>query len=98
MYLHLGQDTLVKTKDVIGIFDLDNTTVAKGTKRFLSEAEKEGRVITVDDDLPKTFVLCGRSRRDCRVYLSQISTSTLKKRTKRGVVEIETSNQTARGE
>lgn len=88
MYLHLGQDTLVKTKDVIGIFDLDNTTVAKGTRRFLEKSEQAGRVVTVADDLPKTFVLCGRTRRDCKVYLSQISTSTLRKRTKRSVVEI----------
>lgn len=85
MYLHLGQDTLVKTKDLIGIFDMDNTTVAKGTRKFLGMAERAGRVITVTDDLPKTFVLCGVSRRECKVYLSQISTSTLRKRTKSGV-------------
>lgn len=88
MYLHLGRDTLVKTRDLIGIFDLDNTTVAKGTRGFLEKAEKAGQVVTVADDLPKTFVLCGKSRRECRVYLSQISTSTLKKRTRRGVAEI----------
>lgn len=88
MYLHLGQDTLVKTKEIIGIFDLDNTTVAKGTRKFLEKAEKAGQVVTVADDLPKTFVLCGKSRRDRKVYLSQISTSTLRKRTRRGVVEI----------
>ena len=47
----------------------------------LSEAEKAGRVITVTSDLPKTFVLCGSSREDHRVYLSQISSHTLRKRT-----------------
>ena len=40
MYLHLGQSTLVKTKDIIGIFDLDTATVAKPTRDFLSKAEK----------------------------------------------------------
>ena len=29
MYLHLGNAVLVKTDEVIGIFDLDNTTVSK---------------------------------------------------------------------
>lgn len=87
MYLHLGQDTLVKTKDVIGIFDLDNTTIAKGTRTFLDISEKAGRVVTVAEDLPKTFVVSGRSGEEYKVYLSQISTSTLRKRTKRGVVE-----------
>ena len=81
MYLHLGQDVLVKTGSVIGIFGMDNTTVAKATRQFLEAAEKEGRLTSAADDLPKTFVLCGRSRRDCHVYLSQISASTLEKRT-----------------
>ena len=81
MYLHLGQDVLVKTSDDIGIFDMDNTTVSKGTRKFLTTAEQEGRVISAAEDLPKTFVLCGSSRKDCRVYLSQISSPTLRKRT-----------------
>lgn len=85
MYLHLGQDILVKTNEVIGIFDMDNTTVAKGTRRLLSEAEKSGQVITVSDDLPKTFVLCGKDRSSQRVYLCQISSTTLRKRTRQGI-------------
>ena len=60
MYLHLGQDIMVRTDEIIGIFDMDNTTVAKGTRRLLAQAEKNGQVIPVTDDLPKTFVLCGR--------------------------------------
>lgn len=85
MYLHLGQETMVKTKDVIGIFDMDNTTVSKGTRRFLTQAEQAGRVVTVTSDLPKTFILCGSSRGDCKVYLSQISSFTLRKRMRSGV-------------
>ena len=81
MYLHLGQDALVKTSDVIGIFDLDNTTVSKNTRDFLGLAEKKGRVSSVTADLPKTFVVCGRGKGESRVYLSQISSSTLRKRT-----------------
>ena len=81
MYLHLGQDVLVKTSDVIGIFDMDNTTVSKHTRAFLAAAEKAGRVVSAADDLPKTFILCGKSRAYCRVYLSQISSATLRKRT-----------------
>lgn len=81
MYLHLGQDTLVKTSQVIGIFDVDNTTISRHTRNFLARAEKKGRVVSVTADLPKTFVVCGRGRGDFIVYLSQISSSTLRKRT-----------------
>ena len=27
MYLHLGQDTILRTKEILGIFDLDTATL-----------------------------------------------------------------------
>ena len=86
MYLHLGQDIMVRTDEIIGIFDMDNTTGAKGTRRLLAQAEKNGQVIPVTDDLPKTFVLCGRGKGEQRVYLCQISSATLRKRTRQGML------------
>ena len=32
MYVHLGVDQVVKEDDIIGIFDLDSTTVSKHTR------------------------------------------------------------------
>ncbi len=76
MYLHLGQSTVVTTDEIVGIFDIDTTTVSKKTRDFLSMAEKEKRVVYVSFDLPKSFVVC----KDKAVYISQISASTLLKR------------------
>lgn len=81
MYLHLGQDTVVRTDDIIGIFDLDNTTVAKATKWYLTVAQKQNRVVNVTTELPKTFVACTNREGGVTVYISQISSGTLKKRT-----------------
>jgi len=79
MYLHLGQNVVVPEAEIVGIFDLDNTTASHITRKFLSEAEKAGCVAAVSDELPKSFVVCeDGSRMD--VYLSQLSTSTLLKR------------------
>ena len=79
MYLHLGQNVVVAEADVIGVFDLDNTTGSHITRKFLSEAEKNGRVTSVSDDLPKSFVVCGEND-EFEVYLSQLSSQTLLKR------------------
>ena len=82
MYLHLGQSVVVPSRDIIGIFDLDNTTQSHITRTFLSRAEKEGRVITVGTELPKSFILCaggGRGEPD-RIYISQLSAATLLRR------------------
>lgn len=81
MYLHLGQDTVVNTKDIIGIFDMDTSTVSKNTRDFLNRNERQKNVITVAFDLPKTFVLVNKKRKEkSKVYISPLSSSTLLKR------------------
>lgn len=83
MYLHLGQDTVVRTKEIIGIFDLDITTVSKHTRNFLTKCEKGGCVVNVTYELPKSFILCKSNRKKkSSVYISQLSTATLLKRRK----------------
>ena len=52
MYLHLGQDTVIQTKDIIGIFDLENSTISKYTREYLAKAERSGRVINVSMEMP----------------------------------------------
>ncbi len=81
MYLHLGMETVVSASDIVGIFDIENTSIGKGTKEFLATAEKNGRVVNVSYELPKSFIVCaGKKRSDEVVYISQISAATLKKR------------------
>ena len=74
MYLHLGQDTVVRDCDIIGIFDLDITTQSIRTRNYLNTAEKRGEVRY-------------GQRADQRVYISQLSTATLLKRSQSGIVE-----------
>ena len=82
MYLHLGQSVVVPEASIIGIFDLDNTTGSHITRKFLSQAEKNGRIVNVSDELPKSFVVCNENN-DTKIYLSQLSTQTLLKRGER---------------
>ena len=80
MYLSIGNDMAVRDRNVIGIFDLDNTSTSKKTREFLEKNEKEGQVVPCDD-LPKSFVLTTEYGMD-RIYLSSLSTVTLDKRMK----------------
>ena len=79
MYLHLGNNVMIKTEDVVGIFDLDSTTISKKTRDNLNIAEKKGEVISVSFELPKSFVVC-KIKNERKIYLSQLSSSTLQKR------------------
>lgn len=80
MYLSIGSDLSVRDRSIIGIFDLDNTTVSRRTQQFLAKAEKDGLVVPCDD-LPKAFVLTAEYGLN-RLYLTSLNTSTLEKRLK----------------
>lgn len=84
MYLHIGASVVIPQGDVVGIFDLDNTTASRITRDFLAGAQQAGQVITAGEDLPKSFVLCQTPSGARRVYLSQLSSATLLKRMESG--------------
>lgn len=83
MYLPIGSDMAVRDSSIIGIFDLDNTTVSKDTRAFLRQAEQEGQVVSVAEDLPKAFVLTAEYGMP-RIWLTQFSAATLEKRLESG--------------
>lgn len=79
MYLHLGNETVIRQSDIIGIFDLDNSTISAKTREFLTNAQKNGQIVNVSSELPKSFVVC----RECgslKIYICQLSPLTLSKR------------------
>ncbi|NLZ46747.1 MAG: DUF370 domain-containing protein [Clostridiales bacterium] len=82
MYLHLGNDILINTKNLIGIFDIENSSTSQNTKNFLSNAGKTDRVFNVSYEMPKTFIVCIDEDLKETVYISQISCATLRKRIK----------------
>jgi hypothetical protein len=80
MYLHLGQDVVVKLSAVVGIFDIENTSHSRITRRFLENAEKSGQIININSgELPKSYAVCEEDGKTS-VYISQISAATLLKR------------------
>ena len=73
MYLHIGNDKLVRGREILGIFDLDTASVSPVTKKFLAQAEREKRTKSAKDELPKAFVVTT----DGTVVFSQISSGNL---------------------
>ena len=57
MYLHAGNNFMIREKNIIGIFDMDNATIGSDTKKFLKAAEKEGRLLSAVEELPKSMIL-----------------------------------------
>lgn len=80
MLINIGQDQMITDKEIIGIFDLDNTTVSKATRDYINFAVKKNECVTVSmDDLPKSFIVCEKKGKRT-VYISPYNTATVYKR------------------
>jgi hypothetical protein len=79
MYLHIGNNKNLRTRNVVGIFDSDTATVSAVTKDYLKRKQKNGKLFSASDELPKSFILAG----DGEVWLSQLSTQALLGRSKK---------------
>ena len=78
-YLHLGGDVSVPAGDIVAICDLDNASISPYTRDYLRRVQKEDRVISVTDDLPRSLVICMQQGEE-KVYLSVLSSATLLRR------------------
>ena len=74
MFMHLGGDTLVRTKSIIAILNSENTMGASSTKEFLKNAGDKGMINELNPN-PTSIVIT-----DKKVFLSPISSLTLRKR------------------
>lgn len=84
MFLHAGNNKNIREKDIIGIFDADNATVSSVTRRYLSDAQREGLVVSAKEEVPKSFILYKENGK-YMICFSQISTQALIGRTVYGI-------------
>lgn len=80
MFLHLGADTVVPLRDVIAITDLKSGKLGIN-KSFLDKMQDEKKIIDVSEKKSKSFIIT-----DKIVYISAISSLTLKKRASHFIV------------
>ena len=81
MYIHIGQDTVIIDEEIIGIFDMENTTVMKSTVDYLKKEKKDGSVNNVAPfELPKSFVVTN-TQKGKKIHISPVSVGTILRRT-----------------
>ena len=89
MFVHIGNDFIINDKEIIAVFDIDNSSISKKTREFLNKAEKEGIIINISTDIPRSFIVCENEKKEKKVYLSQLSSSTILKRIEKGKIVYE---------
>lgn len=75
MFIHLGGDTMVNSEKIIAILNADCVLGANSSKEFLKKAQEEGFIANLDQEEYKSIIITDKD-----IYLSPISTLTLKKR------------------
>ena len=84
MYIHLGRDYVINDRDIIGIFDLETTTISPRGREFLNYAQKNGAVVSLSDELPQSYVQADGAVVDT-VYLSELSSAAMRRRAEKMV-------------
>ena len=83
MFLHIGNQKTIRTRDIIGIFDMDNATVARQTRHFLASAEASGKMKQEKMvDIPKSFIIYKTGQEKWQICFSQLSSTALAGRIK----------------
>lgn len=77
MFLFLGGEVSVRSDDVVGIFDIEECSVSHMTADYLNACQRNGRIVNVSEDMPKSFVVTVD-----KTYISNVSHSTIVKRGK----------------
>ena len=87
MYFHAGQDFVLNTRDVLGVFDLETAGASRRTQAFFQTAESEGAVVDLcaPGTLPKSFLVTDFPGET--VYVSPLSPAALKKRVERSQID-----------
>ncbi len=94
VFLHIGSGKSIKTGDIVGIFDMDTSTVSRVTRGFLNESQKKEELSSVTADIPKSFIVVNKKinrvrkeykERAPKVIISQLAVQTLYERQKRKI-------------
>lgn len=90
MVLHIGGDTIVATENVVAIIDVETANSSKEMRQYFDKIKKEFErknnescktyIITCSFDKRKCNLKSGMPDKDCTIYCSTISSSTLFKR------------------
>ncbi|MCH5205926.1 MAG: DUF370 domain-containing protein [Oscillospiraceae bacterium] len=77
MFLYLGGDVTVRSNEVVGIFDIEECSVSRTTANFLNSSQKNGKIVNVSEEMPKSFIVTQN-----KTYISNVSCHTINKRGK----------------
>ncbi|MCI9017032.1 MAG: DUF370 domain-containing protein [Clostridia bacterium] len=78
MYLHIGNDNIIKKNEIIGIFNYEKLKEDKIFKKFLEKIELKEKIKNISEGNEKTIIIVKNEK--IKAYITNISSATLLKR------------------
>ena len=89
MFLHIGENVIIRKKDIIAIIDKETINDSKDTNKFIQNMIENGYLYTKNNENIKTYIITCIKKRDSknrqyakeyRLYTSNISSTALSNR------------------
>ncbi len=79
MFLHIGNNNIINSKNIIGIFNIKNLQNTKEYKNIIQDLEKNNNLQINNNENQKTLLLT-KDKLNLKGYITNISSITLAKR------------------
>ena len=78
MFINISKDIIIKTEDIIGIFNLDYIKNTKEYRNFFNIMIDKKEIIKISN-IEKTFILI-KNKKGIKGYITNVSANTIGKR------------------
>lgn len=85
MYVHLGKEFIIPTKEIIAILDLEKMLENKTLEEILKELKLEKNIINIAEGNHKSLILL-KNEIKLETYISNISSTTIAKRMQKDIL------------
>ena len=79
MYLHIGKDFIINSKNIIAIFNIDYVKNTKEYKAMYKSLEEKNNLVIISDKKEMSFILTKENNIE-KAYITNIGVNTIAKR------------------
>ena len=80
MYLHIGKDVVIKSENIVAIFDIPSIEKKNSLENICKNLGISDKIIDVSENNKKSLIITNKNN-ETKGYISNISSITLGKRT-----------------
>ena len=80
MYLHIGKDVVIKSENIVAIFDIPSIEKKNSLEKICKNLGISDNIIDVSENNKKSLIVTSKNN-ETKGYISNISSITLGKRT-----------------